>query len=149
MNENQVVVTLTICCFLAIFEVLFGILYGDSDLCPDYYILMNLPFWSIQKGCITINLTAFLYAYLSSDNELYEIYIIWILIALDLTWIIIGCINAILWEQCGKYFVEILMWGTILLGIIMFIINLKLLQSIQAVKNERRRAVFPSLFTDV
>lgn len=143
MNKSKIIPIIFVCgVIISIAELLFGINNIDNDPCSDDKIFINLPFWFMFKGCITLNLSALLYAYWMNTNEescdAVLVYLSWLFLFIHLAWVIVGC--DFFWNQCLDLYtdssIQIIMWSSIVGGMLMFLVNMKVLFSIHSEKFE-------------
>lgn len=121
-TQQLIQIVLIVGMILSLGELLFGIVIIDNDPCSDQTILINLPFWFVFKGCITLNLMVFLYVYGLYYNVVL-VSIIWINLVLHLAWVIVGW--DFIWNKClAKYIEDSIhsaLWLSVILGMILFI----------------------------
>ena len=143
MNKNQIFQSILLCgIIISMIELLYGIDNIDNDPCSDDKIFINLPCWFIFKGCITLNLSTLLYAYWMNTDErscdICLVYFSWLFLFIHLAWVIVGC--DFFWNQCLDLYVDsgihIIMWTSIVGGMLMFLVNLRLLFAIHLEKTE-------------
>lgn len=119
---NQIVLIVGV--IISLGELLFGVVIMDNDPCSDQTILINLPFWFIFKGCITLNLIVFLYVYgLGNNHNVALVSLMCLSLVLHLAWVVVGC--DFIWNTClDKYHEDSIhsaLWLSVILGMILFI----------------------------
>jgi hypothetical protein len=124
MNKKTQQLIYVVGVILSLGELLFGVVIMDNDPCSDQTILINLPFWFILKGCITLNLIVFLYVYgWGYYHNVALVSVMWISLVLHLAWVVVGC--DFIWNKClDKYHEDSIhsaLWLSVILGMILFI----------------------------
>jgi len=124
MNKKSQQLIYVVGVILSLGELLFGVVIIDNDPCSDQTILINLPFWFIFKGCITLNLILFLYVYgWCYYHNVALVSVMWISLVLHLAWVVVGC--DFIWNKClDKYHEDSIhsaLWLSVILGMILFI----------------------------
>ena len=143
MKIEQFIQTVTVGgMIVSLGEILFGVVIIDYDPCADQTILINLPFWFIFKGCMTLNLMVLLYVY--EKNNVVLVWFIWLSIFLHLSWVVVGC--DFIWNKCLDMYVEdsihSALWISIILGMILFMASVKIvLLSNEKKKKEYQRSL--------
>ena len=125
-------------------ELFFGVVIMDNDPCSDQTILINLPFWFIFKGCITLNLITFLSVYgLGKNHNVALVSLMWLSLVLHLTWVVVGC--DFIWNKClDKYHEDSIhsaLWLSVILGMILFITSV----IIVVLSHEKKKREYHSL----
>ena len=142
MKIEQFIQTVTVGgMIVSLGEILFGVVIIDNDPCADQTILINLPFWFIFKGCMTLNLMVLLYVY--EKNNVVLVWFIWLSIFLHLSWVVVGC--DFIWNKCLDMYVEdsihSALWISIILGMILFMASVKIV----LLSNEKKKKEYQSL----
>lgn len=115
-------------------EFLYGVLNISNDVCDDPDLSVDISFWFILKACITVNVLVLLYTYtytvgnhkVCSRKSTYNS--IWVLLSFHCMWLIIGA--QIFWRPCANEVAPILVWVSVLIGVLTFIGVIKMLSLI-------------------
>ena len=120
-QQQLIQIVLILGMIISLGELLFGVVIMDNDPCSDQTILINLPFWFVFKGCITLNLMVFLYVYGLYYNVIL-VSIMWINLVLHLAWVVVGC--DFIWNKCLEKYnedsIHSALWLSVIVGMILF-----------------------------